>query len=235
MAQRERILGGVPTESRHPPGLIGVAVSELTRFSSFWISLFSLRVPWGSAIVIFEGPSVAKNCNEMVRAMYELSRAEWLWILGDDHAFEPTILMDLLARNVDIVTPLCYQRKPPFNPVIYRGITEDGQFNPIAPIDLPSSGLIDVAAAGSAGMLVRRRVFDKILDPWFEFGQIQKEHLSEDLYFCRKAVMAGSQIFCDVDQVLGHTAVHTVWPVLEGGQWGTRLQFSPDFNLTLFN
>lgn len=201
----------------------------------FWSSLYRLKVPYGTGVVIFEGPSVAKNCNDMARALLETTRPSWLWIMGDDHAFEPDILLGLLSHQKDITVPLCFQRKPPFMPVIYRGITENNEFITMHPKTLPKGGLLEVGAAGSAGMLIQRRVFEKMADPWFEFGQVKSEHLSEDVYFCRKALVAGFQIYCDLDQVLGHTATHTVWPCLEGDTWGARLQFSPDFNLTLFD
>lgn len=229
------ILGGVPRESRHAGGIVGVPISELTRFSNFWSSLYRLQVPHRTGISIAEGSSVAKNCNEMVRVLLKDARADWLWILGDDHVFLPEILMKLLDRDVDIVVPLCYQRKPPFMPVIYRGVTENNESITIHPKTLPKEGLIEVGAAGTAGMLIRRRVFEKMADPWFEFGRIRTEDLSEDIYFCRKALLAGAKIYCDVEQVLGHTAAYTVWPFLEGETWGARLELTPDFNLTLFD
>src|SRR6266498_2105759 len=146
------------------------------------------QTPPGSKLLWTKGVDIVGNMNTMVREM----RGEWLWILGDDHVMDPDLLQRLLARNVDVVVPLCLKRSPPYDPVVYSHQNELGEY---VGADLPSSGLVEVHAAGSAGMLVSRRVLAELEDPVFE----SHGGLNEDLTFCAKARDAGFRIWCDVD------------------------------------
>ena len=136
--------------------------------------------------------------------------------MGDDHVFAPDILARLISHDVDVVVPHCLKRVPPFDPVAYGGQNEDGDY---FTAELPESGLTEVWAAGSGGMLIRRHVLEAIGDPGFETGI----GLSEDLNFCRKVRDAGFSIWCDVDAKLGHLHYNTVWPVLRDGVWQIEL------------
>jgi hypothetical protein len=149
---------------------------------------------------------VAGNCNTIIRNM----AGEWVWIIGDDHVFDPDILMRLLSHEVDVVVPLCFTRRPPYVPVVYSGQNEQGHY--IVNHDLPEHGLVEIHAAGSAGMLVRKHVLDALEDPWFRPSP-DAQGMNEDLYFCEKVREAGFSIFCDVDTPLGHIAVPVIiWP-----------------------
>lgn len=192
-------------------GMIGVISQEMSRFADFSIALIHLQKPAGARLAWAKGVDVAGNCNKLVRA-----GGDWLWLLGDDHVFDPDILLRLLAHDVDIVVPLCLQRRAPFDPVVYGEADEFGRM-PVA--DLPATGLVEVFAAGSAGMLIRRRVFDAIPAPVFEaFGEA-----NEDINFCRKAREAGFAIWCDVDARLGHIGLVRVWPEHDGNEWSIDL------------
>ena len=96
-------------------------------------------------------------------------RGDWLWIMGDDHLFDPDILNRLLARELDVVVPLVAKRMPPFEPVIFsRLVDAEGHvYKKYRYEQLPTSGLLEVPVAGTAGMLVRRPVLNAVGDPWF--------------------------------------------------------------------
>ncbi|MGR3303275.1 MAG: hypothetical protein ACUZ8I_12335, partial [Candidatus Scalindua sp.] len=101
-----------------PPGLIGIASSTMGRYREFDISLSTVGVPQGSGITYETGCDVAYNFNNLCRKLLRRTDYEWLWILGDDHVFQPDTLNRLIGRNVDIVAPLCLKRTRPFGPVI---------------------------------------------------------------------------------------------------------------------
>lgn len=157
------------------------------------------------------GVDVCGQLNEMVRAM----EGDWLWIMGDDHYWEPDLLPRLLAHDVDVVVPHCLRRNPPWNPVVNSHQDEDGWH---VSAELPEEGLTPVWSAGSAGMLVKRRVFDAIDDPWFTPAP-DATGLNEDLNFCRKVREAGFQIWCDPAALLGHISHYVVYPEYRDGQW----------------
>jgi len=194
-------------------GTIGILSGDLSRYADFSIALMHQQTPVGTKLIWTKGVDVVGNMNQMVRGMH----GDWLWILGDDHVFDPDLLVRLLHRNVDVVVPLCLKRSPPYDPVVYSHQNDRGEY--VGYHDLPSSGLVEVHAAGSAGMLVRRTVLDALEDPVFE----SHGGLNEDLTFCAKLRAAGFRIWCDTDAHLGHIGQVDVWPVFKDGEWQINL------------
>jgi hypothetical protein len=78
-----------------------------------------------------------------------------------------------------------------------------------------------VAAAGTGGMLVRRKVFEALPRPWFEVGQLRTDSLGEDLWFCKKAGERGFEVWVDWETQMGHLTPAAVWPVHTGEGWRT--------------
>lgn len=208
----------------YPVGTVGVIAQDTARFSMFAASVTSLRYPPGSRVQWVLGQGIADNCNRLVRgnsAEGVGDIGDWLWLLGDDHAFAPNTLLRLLDcayrdpfADVDIVVPLCLTRQPPFTPVIFSDWTDDAHVyrNYVRLDDHLDGGLIRVHSAGSAGMLMKRHVFEKLADPWFEMGAISGEYLAEDLWFCDKARDAGFGLYADLDTKFGHITSTIVWP-----------------------
>jgi hypothetical protein len=179
------------------------------------------------SLAVVKGMDVTTNLNTIIRDLFE---GEWLWILGDDHTFDPLLLTRLLARDLDVVVPLVTKKSPPFNLVCFKGeemVIKNGIEYPlythVTPADLPDGGLMKVHAVGSAGILVRRHVLDAIGDPWFESstGTV----INDDLEFCRKIREAGYDIWVDCDEQMGHIGSLTVYPSRRDGAWGMYLDF----------
>lgn len=187
---------------------VGVLSNELARFSAFFQSLLGVMgcLPPGSGLGWAKGVNIPKACNSLATQMLSGSYG-WLWVMGDDHAFEPDIVARLLEHDVDIVAPHCLKRYPPWEPVLY-----DREGDMYVHPQLPESGLTEVHAAGSAGMLIKRRVLETVEAPWFE-GR------NEDIGFCEKARAAGFDIYCDPEILLGHITLATVQPTWADGQW----------------
>ena len=221
----------------HPPGAICIASGELSRYPSFPSSLINLLRPQGTTIEWHCGLNVAANFNAGVRRMMANPALQWAWIMGDDHEFEPTTLLRLLNREVDVVVPLCVRRQPPFIPVLFKEPENDtplGQFPPHHWHQIPSHGLHEVYTAGSAGMLIRRHVLEKIADPWFELGRMGKDLSNEDTYFCQKAQQAGARIYADTDVQLGHWTPMAMWPArTESGVWAVGLDLGQNIKVVL--
>ena len=187
---------------------VGVLSNELARFSAFFQSLLGVMgcLPPGSGLGWAKGVNIPKACNSLAVQMLGGAYG-WLWVMGDDHRFEPDIVARLLEHDVDIVVPHCLKRYPPWEPVVWD--REDDLY--VHP-QLPESGLTEVHAAGSAGMLIRRHVLETIEPPWFE-GR------NEDIGFCEKARGAGFTVYCDPEILLGHITLATVQPTWSEGQW----------------
>ena len=212
---------GNPLLAPKPAGiLVGVISGELSRFSSFSQALLGVMgtLTEGSGLVWAKGVDVPGNCNELCRHLLKGSYSH-LWVMGDDHTFEPDIVMRLLEHDADVIVPHCLKRYPPWPAVVYSHQNEDGDF---VRADLPESGPVEIWAAGSAGMLISRQVVAALTDPWFQ-SKPGGAGLNEDLYFCEKVRGAGFRIMCDPAVPLGHIALHTVRPVWDDGSWHTQV------------
>lgn len=209
------------------PGTIVIPAPEFSRITAFTMSLTSMLVPQKSQISWGIGMNVATNVNGGIREMLARPQDQWVWIMGDDHTFEPEILLRLLDRDVPAVVPICATRKPPFHGVAYERLHDNpaGKWRPIPWDDYPAGGLMRVDAAGTAGMLLRRSVLETIPSPWMELARVESDSMSEDLWFCEKLRLAGIPLSVDTDQSIGHVALCTLWPRREKGQIRTSLEF----------
>lgn len=212
-------------------GTIGVLGGELWH-ADFAIALLHHQTPPGTKLIATKSVDIVGNMNSIVRAM----TGEWVWILGTDHVMDFDLcrkLLDELARKeVDIVFPVCLKRSPPYDPVIYSHQNEDGDY--VGYTDLPASGLHEIWAAGSAGMMVKRWVLEAIggdEGPWFRNDQ---RGLNEDLTFCADARAVGARLWVRSDALLGHISQVSVWPeVRDEGEWGMSLHLGNGVRMPL--
>jgi len=206
------------------PGTIIVPAHFQARWYEFSMALESLQVPDGTRLALARSCDIAHNCNQGVRRM----EGAWCWFMGDDHDFHPTMLLRLLAAKKRVVLPIVTAKVSPFRPCIMHGPYKIGM-----PVykwsELPTTGYYELPVGdfvGQAGMLVQRDVLETMGDPWFMPGQLEKDRLQEDLYFCQRLQAQGETIYVDCQQVLRHIghiiagAVQTAhgWvPVIQSG------------------
>ena len=203
--------------------LIGILSNEAARYAEFWACMMRLEVPAGSAKDVAIGTDYVSNQNILVQRCLD-EGFDFLWLMGDDHSFGPDLLEKLLvsaqAYDLPILVPLCSARRAPFALVDYgRNPDPDGpDYLPVSLADIPAEGIIELDAAGSAGMLIRRDVLETISPPWFV-----NSSRSEDILFCEVAVVAGFKIHADVACRLGHILTAVVTPGHDGENWVTGL------------
>ena len=230
--------------------MIGVVAQETARFTMFASSLTGIEAPPGSVVKWRYGWDLADAHNALIAEMLLQEQLEWIWFMADDHSFSPNLLSKLLARDLDLVVPVCLMRNAPYRPVnwvVARDVCENcghsvascccDSYEPkVRRIDLndyPDGGLADLAYSGAAGLLVKRHVFEAIEPPWFEAGTGITARVGEDINFCRKARAAGFKIFCDLDAVLGHCSTTVVWPVREADGWTFGFSMMGGFQITM--
>jgi hypothetical protein len=213
------------------PGTIALPTSEIGRFAMFTVSLAGTQQPNNTHLSVMASASVVENLNQVIRQLRD--EDEWVWILGDDHVWEADCLTRLLETmdetpEADILVPLVVKRNPPWHLVVFKdaGEYEDGlpRWQPYTWEEIPESGVFEIDAAGSAGMLVRRHVLGTIGDPWFKSsgGVI----LNEDVMFCAQARTAGFRVFATADVTMGHLGIFNVRPMRRNGRWGALTEFS---------
>ncbi len=217
----------------HPFGVIAVASGDLARYPGFCVSMVNCLRPPGTAVSWNIGINVAANFNQSIRQMLD-SDSEWIWIMGDDHIFNPDTLIKLLDHNLDVVIPTVVRRRPPFIPVLFKEKTPEcppGQFPPYQWHELPKEGgLMEVQYAGSAGMLIRRHVIESLGDDnWFEIGKLGGDQMNEDTFLCQKIRDAGYKIFVDLDIFMGHITPMCLWPQrTKDGSWTIGIDMGVD-------
>lgn len=194
-------------------GVIGIASHFLGRYREFDFCLGKLKYPHGSIIDWQIGINVALNYNNMIRTML-LGDYEWVWILGDDHIFNPNLLNKLLEHDVDIVVPLCLRAEDTAKTVLHK--RSDESFKEVE-LDFfnGKSGLVNITdyTIGNAGMLIKRHVAENIDAPWFENSNYDKEIAACDLIFADKIKDSGFKLYIDTDSPLGHITHMAIWPV----------------------
>lgn len=124
-----------------------------------------------------------------------------LWIDGD-MIFPGDALIRLLAAGKDVVGANYRQRTPPFN---YTGVYD-------APNDhhLLEPGLHRMKQMPTGLLLTKFEIYRKMGYPWFRPGL--RSEPRDDIYFCRRAVELGYEIWCDHDLTkdVRHIAVQEI-------------------------
>ncbi len=172
--------------------------------------------------------------NRIVREALRVG-AEYIWFLDGDQPFFPggpampdrqNDLDALLAHKLDAVIPLSPRSGSPFLPLLFSQIQEDSTYASQRYLDIDDHGVIPVAAAGMAGLLIRTEVLLKMgLDGWFEFKHPvdNADNYNEDLGFYKKLQDLGIQLYCDTNVRFGHAVTLVAYIVRQQGQWVTVL------------
>lgn len=226
----------------YPPGIVIIPCSDQGRYTAFAESMVQLRPPLGTKATWAKSSTIVGNLNLAIYAKRDDPDWEWAWIIGDDHTFPPNIIHRLIESDVDIVVPLC-SRRGPFHPVIYQHIGEGadtahgGEVYPrfrahtLDEISSWGPGVHPVDAAGSAGMLIRRQVFDTLGFPYFTSSS--PHYLNEDVLFCLRAKDAGFRTHVDTRLTIGHVGSFTITPRWLDGQLRQTINFSGGTQLVL--
>lgn len=156
-----------------------------------------------------------------------------LWIDGDI-AWRPEDVLRLLQFDVDLVCGL-YPRKTqhangPMHRFVFRPLESDDD---TAPFD-QSTGLLEIAEAGTGFMLTKRTVYERMIEaypesrisrsstiedgcpaamPWlhnfFPVEVVNGELMPEDYSFCRRWRLLGGKVWADPSIKLTHYGAHT--------------------------
>lgn len=125
-----------------------------------------------------------------------------LLFIDSDMVVPMDLLVRLLEHDKDIVSGLAFKRFPPYEPCIFKKCDRDGtEFY----FDYPK-GLVEIQGVGMACTLIKRKVFENVLQPWF----FPEPKIGEDLAFCIRAREQGFKIYCDTTLICGHCNTEVV-------------------------
>ena len=145
------------------------------------------------------------------------------------------IVQQFLASQCDVLMMLDDDQWPAFNPFGYIDLDKDilgfpypslrindpVNIIPWFPAPMSDAGLQRVNYVGGGMMIIARRVLESIRAPFadvYDADGIFTE--GEDLSFCRRAVEAGFEIWCDMSAPLAHVKpaeMLTLWKVAQYG------------------
>lgn len=135
-----------------------------------------------------------------------------LW-LDSDMIFPPDLLERLRADiegGKDIVSGLCFCRRYPYLPVVYKRLELEGEI-PIndSYVDYPEDEIFRVEGCGFGVVMTKTDVLRKIADKYKTIFT-PMPHFGEDFSFCIRARECGYEIWCDPTVKIGHVGYITV-------------------------
>lgn len=175
------------------------------------------------------------------------SDLEWMLHLDSDALVHADTLKRLLSYQRPFVSALAFQRRPPYMPVVYNQVDENGGFeswyrpiemvakwlmkhgqafdHPNRAFVLDERKLFPVKRGGAHCLLTHRSVFEAIEPPWFQrYGQRAAFGSGSDFWFYKQAIeQAGVQPYVALDVISGH---------LEGGYGFGPLDFMTWYGAT---
>jgi len=135
---------------------------------------------------------------------------DYVFWIDADMVFESDVLIDLLNDDKDIVSAVCFMRRNPYEPCIYKSLRLGASLyeDMIEKyLDYPEGEPFEVEACGMAMCLMKVEALKHILTVTGQpFFPVKSNHrtLGEDLSFCYKARSLGYKIWADPRIYVGH-------------------------------
>lgn len=159
--------------------------------------------------IVFHGSSLIYDARNQLALKAIKEEYDYVLWLDADMIFKPTILKDLLATGKELVSGMCFSRRPPYRPCFFDKCNiEHLELNEVKPVvhnyyKYPKNQLFEVEGFGLGCALTTVEALKSVNDilglpfsPMAGFG--------EDLSFCIKATSLGYQLFVDSRLKIGH-------------------------------
>ena len=187
--------------------LVAVPCQEMVNVN-FMTSLMHLQKPEGSTITFTQSSILPQSRDTLADIAINGDYTHILFV-DSDMVFPSDALHKLFMHNVDICTGLCFARKEPHNPCVYKRIEYE---NPsrgivngnITPEDNIERDFFEVKACGMAFCLIKVEALADIRNR--SDGELFRyiHSFGEDLSFCIRALKCGYKIWCDGTISIGH-------------------------------
>ena len=177
--------------------------------ANFVECLLRLRPVGEIEIKLLKGTLVYDARNQLTEYALKNGGYDFVLWLDSDMTFEPDLLERLMEdiEGKQAVTGLCFGRRPPFKPCIYKSIRVEKDGVGVMPYadtyyDYPRDQLFEVEGCGFACILTRMEMLDAMSVYGIPFFPVAG--LGEDLAFCWRARQLDIRLWCDSRLKIGH-------------------------------
>lgn len=161
-------------------------------------------------LIMERGFQTAEARNKLVVSVLS-SEADYLFFMDSDSIVTPADLDKLVKANKDIISGIYFMRGMPYNPVIYES---DWKGKGYIFLKEMKEGIQRIDGCGMGCCLIKRKVFETIRKPWFEFNRFGNGS-TEDFDFCKKLDREGFRIFAHWGVKIGHIGSY----IYTAGDW----------------
>lgn len=203
------------------PGMVHAAFHESLLDTLVYDVAFNRRiVDGGGRLGTQASANLSAPRNKIVREFLTKSTADWLWMLDTDMVFPPDTLERLLEFadpvKAPIVGGLCFSIDDGrLFPTLYGLVEGDPDPQVIRFNEWPPDAMFEVAATGTACLLMHRSALERMRDqqfnpafPWFQETHHAGEPVGEDITFCWRASMLDIPVHVNTGVQIGHVKQH---------------------------
>lgn len=191
--------------------LIAVPCMDQVPFT-FAQSLSTLEKIGECKLAMKAGSLIYTSRNSLAMMAIQMD-ADFVFWLDSDMVFKSDTLarmMDTLKKNdLDILTGLYFRRVPPYSPVLFDKLEQNGEITEFSEFNKIPDELFEVGGCGFGCVLMKTDVF---FDVQSKFGNMfaPRGNNGEDVAFCIRARECGYKIYCDPSIVCGHVGYSVI-------------------------
>lgn len=191
--------------------LIAVPCMDQVPFT-FAQSLSTLEKIGECKLAMKSGSLIYTSRNSLAMMAIQME-ADFVFWLDSDMVFKSDTLvrmMDTLKKNdLDILTGLYFRRVPPYSPVLFDKLEQNGEITEFSEFKTVPEELFEVGGCGFGCVLMKTDVF---FDVQSKFGNMfaPRGNNGEDVAFCIRARECGYKIYCDPSIVCGHVGYSVI-------------------------
>ena len=191
--------------------LIAVPCMDQVPFT-FAQSLSTLEKIGECKLAMKAGSLIYTSRNSLAMMAIQMD-ADFVFWLDSDMVFKADTLirmMDTLKKNdLDILTGLYFRRVPPYSPVLFDKLEQNGEITEFSEFNKIPDELFEVGGCGFGCVLMKTDVF---FDVQSKFGNMfaPRGNNGEDVAFCIRARECGYKIYCDPSIVCGHVGYSVI-------------------------
>ncbi len=154
----------------------------------------------GETKTYFLSGSLIYEARERLAAMAVNNGFDHILWLDSDQMFKPTLMIDFVSSEKDMVTGVIPMRRPPYIPCVYK--IKDDELKQVTEL---GDRLFEVDGCGFGAVFMKTEILKKCFDkyktcfqPIYGYG--------EDLSFCLRVKELGYKIYADPRIDIGHIA-----------------------------